>query len=482
MPTMGSSSAAMRDRGSPRPRKPRLSLDAVSKYFSISYKTDNPNYRDIKWEPRDTRFVFWYYLTTNLPFASIAIAFNSTYPDNVVEMSAEDAQGIVSSINVNFVFFKDGLRRGGHWTRPDLVGWAPCDHEMCCSKLAALENAVSVNRSPNPRTRQDQEIAEKATALWQGTWAELLTCPRDHGDDSHTSRPRARSPSFDIYVDPSERSSRSASKASSGTAGKSRASAGNNALQSIEEKAPLDIWVDPDCRGPQASGHVPAGSTRRSRSAMRLSSAPPETGRSSSDRRTRSSYHSSKSRQSDRVSVAGSRASNAPSQRSETQGTNIEQGNRREEGRFQELLAFAKEADALWFLLENTLVFGAWIFALDTLAKLIMRSFGRSTSVLSKLIPIVPALVLILVWACIGARQSIRTQLNFIRRTLLFRHEIVPVPTGPSGLSLGASVLLLALAMCLAAGISFTRGELDHVVQLLNKIAAQFESREHRAR
>ncbi len=157
--------------------RPGLSHDKISAQFAVD-----------TWTPRGGRFVLWYYCTTTLSHPSIAIARNATFPDEEPEMDERDVHAIVETIlDDRWQLIEPQLSPGGHFPKPTRGGWAPCDHGMCCSRVARSVRRTSVMRSPNIRTRRDQDVADKATKLWQGTWDELLSCSREHSASSDGS-------------------------------------------------------------------------------------------------------------------------------------------------------------------------------------------------------------------------------------------------------------------------------------------------------
>jgi hypothetical protein len=155
-------------------QRPRLSHDRITAQFVVD-----------TWTSRDSRFVLWYYLTTTLSYSSIAIARNAAFPDEVQDMDERDVYTIVEIIlHDRWQVIEPQLSPDGHFPKPIAAGWAPCDHGMCCSRLAMSAQRTSVMRSPNIRTRRDQGVADRATTLWHGTWDELLSCPRGHSGSS----------------------------------------------------------------------------------------------------------------------------------------------------------------------------------------------------------------------------------------------------------------------------------------------------------
>ena len=70
----------------------------------------------------------------------------------------------------------------GLWPRPVEVGWSPCDHGMVCATLAETGGGrrVSVMRASGLKTRAAMETASMATDLWEGSWDDLIMCPRKH--------------------------------------------------------------------------------------------------------------------------------------------------------------------------------------------------------------------------------------------------------------------------------------------------------------
>ncbi|KAI1607939.1 hypothetical protein EDD36DRAFT_423826 [Exophiala viscosa] len=167
--------------------KPKLTYDRISQQFVVDCLRPHPE--GSQWTPRDTRFVLWYHLTTILTFTSIAIAHNVTFPDDEPQMNERDVANIIEVVlNNNVPLIKNDLAPNGHWNRPTEQGWIPCDHEMICSKLAIQNRGrKSVMRNTECRTRSEREARGIAEMLWQGSWPEILSCPREHVADSGTS-------------------------------------------------------------------------------------------------------------------------------------------------------------------------------------------------------------------------------------------------------------------------------------------------------
>lgn len=500
-------SSILRERGSPRPRrrKPKLSPDLISKHFTVPYSTANPNYADIEWSPLHTRFVLWFHLTTNLQFNSIAIAFNATFPDNLVEMAPEDAGDIFEVLEGRFPMIRHQLLPDGHWHKPKERGWTPCDHGMCCSKLAALGKRTPVTRSPKIRTRHERELAEMATALWQGTWAELLTCPRAHdrdfdrlsgnfnrsdsskenrkpgysaaamssgsrelprmtgaflSDESTSTRSNAAS-SIGIWVDSSAKGSRSPSKKSTISSGQSRAS-GENVIPCVEEDDPAAIWVDSSARDSRSSGvksHASAGN------------ALPGTDKSSST--GNSSYASAKTQLSGARPVDSTRRSRASSRRPDVLGTNIADPDRLPASRFHQFLTFVAGTDAMWLLLHQTVFNIAWICAMNPIFLLIMdnfESFRRDSSIVT------PDEILSIVCTLIGANHLTGNSLMVIRRAIFRRWETELGSTEMRELSQTARMILRTLTMVIAMTVCFTCGLPNYPQQLMQKLAKHVES------
>ncbi|KIW44704.1 uncharacterized protein PV06_03155 [Exophiala oligosperma] len=164
--------------------KPRLSPDKINKQFIV-----------IPFTTRDSRFVLWYYFTTNLDFQSIAIARNATFCNNQQQlMTARQARNIVNKIvRQRLPTFKGELAPDGHFPRPIGFGWAPCDHGMCCSKLAETGGKPSIVRSLRRQAKNEHDNGSIATTIWHGTWDELLACPRDHSAATDKEQGNSRS-------------------------------------------------------------------------------------------------------------------------------------------------------------------------------------------------------------------------------------------------------------------------------------------------
>ncbi|KIW90292.1 uncharacterized protein Z519_08936 [Cladophialophora bantiana CBS 173.52] len=191
---MISASVATNGRGSrvkhkARSSKPSLSADKLSKHVLVEDLVNDFNNMSIRhiWPPHHVRFVMWYYLTTSLPYESIAVAFNVTFAgdDEAGRMEARNAEKIVELVNLRYILIKDELAARGQWPRPTEQGWAPCDHGMCCATLAEMAGngrMASVMRSVDLKTRMARKLADMAMGLWDGDWEEILQCPRKHKD------------------------------------------------------------------------------------------------------------------------------------------------------------------------------------------------------------------------------------------------------------------------------------------------------------
>ncbi|EXJ89383.1 hypothetical protein A1O3_02450 [Capronia epimyces CBS 606.96] len=485
--------------------KPKLSPDRISQHFYVPYNTDNLNYADLEWEPCDTRFVLWYHLTTNLQADSIAIAYNVTFPDHPMDMTAEDAAGIVDMLEARFPLFKDDLTPHGHWQQPKDNGWAPCDHGMYCSTLAALDRKVSVMRNPQIRTRNDRGLAEMATALWQGTWQELLTCPRVHNNndagsmtrlsrsskENHgtafseagegltssgwqqlpapsakptSSRSKAPSPAG-IWVDPSCRGSRSPGKKSVLSSERTRAP-GKNALPSLEEAGSAGIRVDSSARDLQSSVKEPAASSAKWRAAAQR--VLPSIEKSTST--GKSSFASAKSHLSGTRSAASTRRRRSPiaSERPDGPGTDLDEPDRMPESRFAQWFVFVGEMDGVRFLLQQTLINVVWISALDPFCRLVMhnlKGFTRDSSIIT------PAQILSLICTLTGANHFIGSSLMMMRRAVFCRWGIQILPPDLPDLSRAAYVFHWTLALFLAFNICVAGGLLNRALELMHELA-----------
>lgn len=156
-----------------RPTTPRLSPDKVGRHFTIRFENGD------EWAGRDVRFVLWYHCRTMLKFDSIATAYNATYPEADLAMTGADAETIVETIKSNWAQIKQDLEPG-HFAFPENWGWHPCDHFMTCSYKQSA-NRKSVMRNLKTRVAGVKLIKEILTTMWQGSWEELLQCPRTHG-------------------------------------------------------------------------------------------------------------------------------------------------------------------------------------------------------------------------------------------------------------------------------------------------------------
>lgn len=193
---MSTSSSVLRARGSPVRRrksqtrsKPQLSPDGLSQHFFVRYQTDNADLQnEVDWEPHQVRFILWYHYTTTLSESSIAIAFNITFGPSGIQMDNRNVRFIIDNIKLRFPLFKDELIARGHWPKPTYNGWSPCDHGMCCAGLAeASLQSISVMRSSTLKYTMERDIVEMATTIWDGSWEEILSCPRYHPNPSSPS-------------------------------------------------------------------------------------------------------------------------------------------------------------------------------------------------------------------------------------------------------------------------------------------------------
>ncbi|EXJ95298.1 hypothetical protein A1O1_00418 [Capronia coronata CBS 617.96] len=513
-------------------RKPKLSRDLISQQFAVPYATDNPNYSQLEWKPCDTRFVLWFHLTTNLQFESIAIAFNSTYPDSTIQMTGEDVLSIVEVLQERFPLIWDQLTPNGHWNKPTERGWTPCDHGMYCTKMAALERKASVNRNFKTRTRYERELAEMATTLWQGTWQELLTCPRVHdmgfkssarisadsgstklsgsskenhsaadfdasntlvarvdsqglpvlprglssgpslSDSSVPAKSKASS-SPHIWIDSSARTSRSPRKKSALSSGSSRPS-GDKVMPSVEEADPDQVWVDTSVRGSRSSARSSSGrrsaiSAARSRaSAEKVALATEESGSVGA-----SSYRSAKSHLSGTSTRAPSRRSRTSSTRPRAEDAGIDESDQLPQTRFQQLLMSTGGTGSIWYILQKTVVNITWVSALNPIWRLIMHDLEDPASEP----PIIrPALLFLFVCAYLGANLLIKRSLVFMQQMIFRWWGLAFNPPEAADLSHTRYMTLWISAQCLSMGIFFACGLLDPVLQLVQTSAVHFET------
>lgn len=198
-----------REEGSPTPQarqraRPSLSADGLMRHFlvedQVSIGTGMPE--RYLWEPRHVRFVIWYRLTTRLPPVAIAVAFNSTFGadhGHVPAMKGRNVDFIFETISARMLRIEDEMaQRGNRWLKPTELGWAPCDHEMCCGTLALSSpgrDRRSVMRPARNRTRGTGFMEQMATTLWPGSWEDILECPRDHEETDPAGSPSSASPS-----------------------------------------------------------------------------------------------------------------------------------------------------------------------------------------------------------------------------------------------------------------------------------------------
>jgi hypothetical protein len=183
-----------RERGSPvragrHPGHPSLSADRLARHFFVDDWVENDlgAEEEYTWKPHQVRFVLWYHLTTYIPNDAIAAAFNVTFGADgggAPEMKAVNVQEIIDVIKNRMKLIEDDIaeRDLGRWPRPSEVGWIPCDHGMSCTTLSQASNGTmtSVMKSAEVRTRGAAEMAAMATGLWEGTWEDILQCPRGH--------------------------------------------------------------------------------------------------------------------------------------------------------------------------------------------------------------------------------------------------------------------------------------------------------------
>lgn len=109
------------------------------------------------------------------------VAFNSTYPDVRPPMDARNVKIIVEVIKQRLPLIKDSFRARGPRGKPVKEGWEPCDHELCCSGVAAAFPArISVMRSVGCRTMTELLLEEMALTFWGSEWQNILRCPRKY--------------------------------------------------------------------------------------------------------------------------------------------------------------------------------------------------------------------------------------------------------------------------------------------------------------
>ena len=165
-----------------RPRsRPGLSPDKIGKHFAVKLDTG------YEYSSSDVRFVLWYYCRTVLQYDAIATVYNSTYTEAEPQMSAAEVEAIIETIKLRWPSVKADLRPG-HFAPPDSWGWYPCDHLMGCSGTEA-DGKKSVIRNTKSRVFGIKWIREVLTTIWEGSWEELLQCPRNHDvfEDQETS-------------------------------------------------------------------------------------------------------------------------------------------------------------------------------------------------------------------------------------------------------------------------------------------------------
>ncbi|RVX75677.1 hypothetical protein B0A52_00033 [Exophiala mesophila] len=160
--------------GKPRTR-PMLSPDRVGELFIIQLESGHV------WLASDVRFVVWYHVRTVLSFDTIAAAFNSTYPNTETQMTGRDAEAMYETAQTRWPEIKPHLQPGGHYPFPDGDGWHPCDLGMCCATLAFRDmSRPCVMLKSKARLKGINLFRELATCIWEGSWENLLRCPRVH--------------------------------------------------------------------------------------------------------------------------------------------------------------------------------------------------------------------------------------------------------------------------------------------------------------
>lgn len=162
--------------------RPRLSPDKVGRHFTI--QLDRSGH---VWTAPDVRFVIWYHVRTVVSFDTIAAAFNATYPNNEIQMTGRHAEVIYQVVQSRWPGIKPDLRPNGHYPFPDADGWHPCDLGMCCATLALNKERARrpcvMFKASNARVEGINGFRELATAIWEGSWEDLLLCPRAHEPD-----------------------------------------------------------------------------------------------------------------------------------------------------------------------------------------------------------------------------------------------------------------------------------------------------------
>lgn len=155
----------------PRPRPIRPSSE-LTRRLTVTMHSGH------EWTSGEVRFVLWYYCRTVLQFDSIATAYNSTYPQADPVMNSADAETIVEKVKLTWEQIKRHLETD-HFPVPNSRGWHPCDHHMACSNMER-EDQRTIMRNPKTRVAGVKLIKEILTTMWEGSWEELLQCPRNH--------------------------------------------------------------------------------------------------------------------------------------------------------------------------------------------------------------------------------------------------------------------------------------------------------------
>ncbi|KAK5062919.1 hypothetical protein LTR84_004995 [Exophiala bonariae] len=126
----------------------------------------------------DVRFVVWYHCRTSLKFDAIALWYNATYPQANLSMDGVQAKAIFEKVKGGW----DNKKRDFEHDRVPLPldqGWHLCDHHMSCSNKL-YQDRKTLMRNPKTRVAGIALMKEMVTTIWDGTWEELLQCPRDH--------------------------------------------------------------------------------------------------------------------------------------------------------------------------------------------------------------------------------------------------------------------------------------------------------------
>ncbi|KIV80380.1 hypothetical protein PV11_07881 [Exophiala sideris] len=430
--------------------KPKLSYDRITKAFVVDCLRPHPE--DSQWDPRDTRFVLWYHLTTILTFTSIAIAHNVTFPDDEPQMNERDVANIIEVVlNNNVPQIKNDLAPNGHWNRPTELGWIPCDHEMNCSKLANRDHR-SVMRNTECRTRSEREARGIAEMLFQGSWPEILTCPREHvadsGPSSNGSDKENRNPAAP-YLAPFRAATAAVARLASRSTKSSSRSQESQRSRPSPKSPPYRPWSSNDSPpyvgdGSPHPSNLASNPSNPDSHQQNLASNPSNSASARSDSAKSASFKSAKSEQSSQ-----GRAANQVDKVIAGTAT----GDASPATWYRQTIALLGGAPAFWYVFQVTVFMLYWAVFLSSYLEL----HGMEGDLLSSALRLFVQFCTML-----GAHHCVSAALAAFRRAIGRLWGIVINPPGTQGLSRATQMTDSVLAAALAAFICRCLGMLDN--------------------